>query len=359
MRKKTQDKYPKIGYSHYRWTPSYTDTESIIEALKKHGKEDITKEGCGWSASFPGDVEFTEDKTEIGGCLNFLFVSVEKQIDKGTMDALVKRQEEGFKKEFNVSYVSKSKLKQIKESVRETLEKDAPVKVKTVTVLLFPSRGEAFICTTSEKTADSVSYLLSESFDNMFFFTSYNEAYNKISLVDTDEASHQGIEAEMLTWLLFRAETDRYIKTTNFTIVAAVDGPLAVKADDNSTTSGKEIKVTENRPTQSKELTMALAQGKLLCSASLMLHIYHGDNGDLFTCSFNAINRTISGLQLPGIDNPDPSDDTQLIHMDNLCLFEKVLQELVEHYANETIHNYEETKKEMTEWLNTRIKNEQ
>ena len=287
--------------------------KDFLARLQKYsaGKLDDVKDepAIGWvSGRHLLESEIDQNTAVFGGHLYVNLRKAERKIPSQLLNAICRREELAYMQANDTIVVPKKEKKRIKEDAIERNLMKMPPTISAIPLVVDMANNLLYVGTSSLKAFDLIVAEFLRAMEIEPIPVNIRELMMKFfkkSEVDLPDVSFNGRPSEeptpgrdFLTWLWYFSETKEGLLKVgdlgNFNLI--VEGPLTFAINGDDTPGASESTVKKGCPQMSAEAKAALAVGKKLRKAKILMA--RGD-AEKWTFSFDADNFTFSGLSLP------------------------------------------------------------
>lgn len=358
------DKSP-VNIAFLKANSTLPTPEQILKLFnaKVAGKlDDVTdKPQVGWvSGRHLLERTIDENTSQISSYLHLNLRISQRKIPSVLLKAECKKMELDYMLENNVAFVPAAVKRNIKRDVEEKRLMSMPPTINAVPFVINPKNGIVYLSSSSPAKMIVFQELFEQTlkvalthldFANFAAFIGEKiDKYQPLSFSSNASSGDEISGRDFLTWLWHHCETkEGEAKIKNNTYNMMIDGPFTFAACGESEGS-LEISIKKGMPGRSAEAKAALAVGKKLKKANLIISKYK----DTWKTSFNADTFFFSALELPEGEKLDPISAFDE-RMRLIAEFMEIFEEYLKIFFNTCkAQNWKSTQKNLLKWAEER-----
>lgn len=341
--------------------------QDYLERLAKNcaGKLDDVRDEpvTGWvSGRHLLENEISQTTAVFGGHLYVNLRKAERKIPSQLLNAICRREELAYMQANNSLSVPKKEKKRIKEDAIERNLMKMPPSISAIPLVVDMASNVMYVGTASLKSFDTIASEFLKAMEIEPIPVTVRELmfkYFKKGESDLPNVSFNGRPCgeptpgrDFLTWLWYYSEAHQgMLKVGDLGVFnLVIEGPLTFAINGDDAPGASESTVKKGCPQISAEAKAALAVGKKLRKAKIMLA--RGD-AEKWSFTFDADTFTLSGVSLPETESMELNT-----RFEERVLFLNLLQNALETYfqkfASDILNDFPTVQKEIIQWATER-----
>ena len=341
--------------------------KDFLERLAKYsaGKLDDVRDepAIGWvSGRHLLESEISQTTAVFGGHLYVNLRKAERKIPAQLLKAICRREELAYMQANDTIVVPKKEKKRIKEEAIERNLMKMPPTIGAVPLMVDMASNILYVGSASLKAFDLVAAEFLKAMEIEPIPVNIRELmvkFFKKSEIDLPDVSFNGRPSseptpgrDFLTWLWYYSETSEGLLKVgnlgNFNLI--IEGPLTFAINGDDTPGASESTVKKGCPQMSAEAKAALAVGKKLRKAKIMLA--RGD-AEKWSFGFDADSFTFSSLSLPETESMEINTRFEERVL-SLNIFLTAFEAYFQKFASDIMNGKGTVQKKIVQWATDR-----